>query len=706
MEYQSFKQKQTTLMENIMRIRKGYCCLGLLITALVTQGKDLHVDNAHPNANDQNSGSLQQPYKTISMAAELAVAGDTIIIHEGVYREQVEAVNSGKKGEPITFKSADGEKVVIKGSDIFTPTWEVVKTKSGKTIYRGKIEEPMFKDYKLPWKKSHSYTTNPFHTKIIISEPRAKERDKKRNFSQIARPWSLNRKIKKVDTEGRVTFDTYTQNLTFDGPAGTLPRTLGQVFVNGKPLQQMRRPEEVENFCQSFIVGAEGEYLYLNLGDKVNPKDHFIEITTRAQIFTAAKRGLGYIHIKGLTLEQCANQGPFPQAGALSLRSGNNWLVENNTIRYAKTVGIDVGGECFSVDAISRRMKSSNCIIRNNTISDNGLCGIAGYNSKNLLIKGNILERNNRMGYTPWIDIGWWEQSAIKLHLSPGSVIEENLIRDNDCFGVWLDTHYANSRITRNLIVNNQSGGIFTECGYGPALIDNNVIAFTRSGHGIYCHDSSGVTLANNLSFRNAYFGILIRNVTERKSGRKRQVSSTSNNKIINNVVLGNSQGAIAIPIKSERNKDNICDYNVVSGGSHIFDNGDALFGLISREDRDAFKKDIYKEYINKGLAFPITWKDEELVWTRLNIWSKITGWDTNSIEPFGLKDRYMTFRSRLLNLELDIPESFANLKGPSIKDVTIDYMGQKINKKSAPGPFQSLKTGRNVFYLWPLKNK
>ena len=56
---------------------------------------------------------------TISKATQTAHSGDTVIVHEGEYRECVSPVFSGDSAyERITYTSADGEKVIIKGSEV------------------------------------------------------------------------------------------------------------------------------------------------------------------------------------------------------------------------------------------------------------------------------------------------------------------------------------------------------------------------------------------------------------------------------------------------------------------------------------------------------------------------------------------------------------------------------------------------------------
>ncbi|MBQ7109001.1 MAG: DUF1565 domain-containing protein [Clostridia bacterium] len=68
-------------------------------------------------ANDMNSGSALAPFKTISRAAAVAQPGDTVIVHGGTYRETVTPANSGEPNAPITYKAAEGERVIISATE-------------------------------------------------------------------------------------------------------------------------------------------------------------------------------------------------------------------------------------------------------------------------------------------------------------------------------------------------------------------------------------------------------------------------------------------------------------------------------------------------------------------------------------------------------------------------------------------------------------
>lgn len=63
--------------------------------------------------NDDNDGSQESPFLTISKAASLAMAGDIVYIGEGTYEETITPSYSGTDGNPITFQSINGEKVIV-----------------------------------------------------------------------------------------------------------------------------------------------------------------------------------------------------------------------------------------------------------------------------------------------------------------------------------------------------------------------------------------------------------------------------------------------------------------------------------------------------------------------------------------------------------------------------------------------------------------
>ena len=71
-----------------------------------------------PTGSDAACGDAEHPFATISKAAQVAAPGDTVIVHEGVYREQVDPKRGGlSEHERITYCGAEGEaRPIIKGS--------------------------------------------------------------------------------------------------------------------------------------------------------------------------------------------------------------------------------------------------------------------------------------------------------------------------------------------------------------------------------------------------------------------------------------------------------------------------------------------------------------------------------------------------------------------------------------------------------------
>ena len=83
-------------------------------------GATYYVDGQSSEASDDQPGTAEAPWKTVSRAASAQELqpGDTVVIHSGVYREHVEVKVSGQPERPITFTAAPGARVVLKGSEL------------------------------------------------------------------------------------------------------------------------------------------------------------------------------------------------------------------------------------------------------------------------------------------------------------------------------------------------------------------------------------------------------------------------------------------------------------------------------------------------------------------------------------------------------------------------------------------------------------
>src|ERR1035437_9563334 len=77
------------------------------------------VAQRNSRASDDGPGSSNQPWRTITHAAEKVRAGDLVVIRSGLYRERVVVETGGRPGAPIRFEAAPGEQVVLTGADQF-----------------------------------------------------------------------------------------------------------------------------------------------------------------------------------------------------------------------------------------------------------------------------------------------------------------------------------------------------------------------------------------------------------------------------------------------------------------------------------------------------------------------------------------------------------------------------------------------------------
>src|SRR4051812_21730695 len=92
------------------------------------------------DGSDSSDGSQDQPFRTIDRAAELAQPGDTVVVHAGEYREWVRPRRGGLSDQRrITYQAADGEHVVIKGSEPVTG-WEP----AGGTVWKVSVPNTLF----------------------------------------------------------------------------------------------------------------------------------------------------------------------------------------------------------------------------------------------------------------------------------------------------------------------------------------------------------------------------------------------------------------------------------------------------------------------------------------------------------------------------------------------------------------------------------
>ena len=475
-----------------------------------------HVDQSNPKASDTGPGTEAEPFLTIGRAAEVLRPGERAVVGPGIYREHVKPARGG--GGPdtmISYEAAPGAEVVIKGSKVFTETWKPSRRDgqaASDTVWSAPLAARYFADY------------NPFDVENVTSE----------QFDHMS----------------------WAQPLRGKTPY-TLPR--GMIFQDGRSLSQVARYDELAATPGSYWVDRPAQVIHVHPFGGGDPNGKAWEITTERIAFGPREMGLGFIRVKGFTVEQVGNCFPMQQEGAISTWRGHHWIIEGNTVRWVNGVGIDVGtqfGPWPKPDLVGHH------IVRGNTIEDVGVCGIAGIGTRSdfhLLIEGNAVRR------AAYHDVErLYETAGIKTHLNTNCLIRANLVADTlHGPGIWMDYTNANSRCSRNVVVGTRTkwhGGIFVEASSIPNMIDHNVI-WDSSASGIYEHDSSDQIFVHNLIGRSTGAAIRLRGkVTDRRPYGKPIIDG--NHRAANNVFIENG-GEV---VEQSKNRKSTVEGNLSQG--------------------------------------------------------------------------------------------------------------------------------------------
>ena len=443
------------------------------------------VDASHARARDDGPGTAEEPFRTVDRAAQVLQPGERVVVAAGVYRGRVRPRRGGTGPDRmISYEAAPGATVVLKGSRVLQARWEAASPR----VWRAALPEALFEDY------------NPFKEVNISAQ--------QFEWMDWARP-----------------------------QRGKVPYTLtpALLFQDGRRLEQVAKPEDLEARDGAFRVVEGGAAVLVRPFGDADPAAAAFEVATERGVFMAGEMGLGYIRVKGFTVEHAAAPFPMPQEGAISTVRGHHWIIEDNTVREANGVGIDVGNQFWGLPQpplIGRH------IVRRNTVTDCGVCGIAGLRAVECLIEDNVLLRNS------WHDAErYYETAAIKTHLNEHTLIRRNFIADTlHGTGIWMDFANVNSRCTGNIVLGTSTihGGIFIEASSRPNLIDQNVIWDTK-GNGIYEHDGRGQVFAHNLIGKCTKAGIVSRGkVTDRKVHGEPIVGG--DHRILNNILVENGR--------------------------------------------------------------------------------------------------------------------------------------------------------------------
>jgi len=424
-----------------------------VLGALPASAAEYHVAKS---GNDHNPGTIEQPLLTISAAAARAMPGDTITVHEGIYRERVNPPRGGVSDRRrIVYRAAPGQHVVITGAEVIK-NWTHVQG----SVWKATLPNTFFGDF------------NPYSDRIHGDWFNPKDRD----------------------------------------------HHTGAVYLNGHWLAEAARPEDVfaEPGPQALWFARVDDAhttIWAQFAD-VNPNEALVEINVRQTVFYPDQPGRNYITVRGFTLCQAATPWAPPtaeQIGLIGTHWSKGWIIEDNTIAYSTCAGLTLGkhGDEFDntsansaegyVKTIERALAHpipwskdhiGRHIVRRNHIAHCEQGGIIGsLGGAFSTITDNVIHDIHVRRL-----FGGSEMAGIKLHGAIDTEITGNHIH-HTVRGLWLDWMAQGTRVSRNLLHDNTSHDLFLEVNHGPFVVDNNLLLSPVSVLDI----SEGGAFAHNL---------------------------------------------------------------------------------------------------------------------------------------------------------------------------------------------------------------
>ena len=638
------------------------------------------------NGDDNARGTFDAPFKTISHAAKVAVAGDTVRVMSGVYREHVTPDHGGNDEESrIVFEAAEGEHPIIKGSEVVTD-WEHV---SGK-VWKKVVPNSIFGNF------------NPFAIPVF--------------GDWLVGPADYDVHLGDVYLNGVSLYEARDMDALIKAEM----RISGEHFFsrNYKHTENIRHPE---NTVYQWLaeVGDESTTLFCNFGE-YNPNQELTEISVRACCFFPEKTGVNYITVRGFEMAHGATQFAPPtgdQYGIIGPHWSYGWVIEDNIIHDSKCSGISLGKICdgegnkhtrfvrkagyfhqqeATLNGLRQGWKKGTVgshLVRNNVIYDCGQTGIVGHMGAAF----STIEHNLIYNVNAKQEFWGHEVAGIKFHAALDTVIKNNNIHDCN-LGLWLDWQAQGGRVTKNLFYNNLRD-LFIEVTHGPLVVDNNILL-------------SPVTLQNAAQgtayVHNVMMGLIHHYPVPDRSTPYHLPHSTEvagfapvyggDDRVLNNIILGTQapySGVLAY-MGALYNKYTTQNERI-----------ERIRAQGTREDLPKFVQTPQPVYISgnayAGYSSPFRAEDSFV---------RADGLSASISESEGE-----------WTLTLDVPEALAafscesvyadKLGAPSIAeyayedsdgspvDLSRDMLGEERGKSSAPGAFAHLSAGVNKFTVW-----
>jgi len=423
---------------------------------------------------DTNSGtSTASPFRTVQRAVDRAVAGDTINIRGGTYREEVSIYRGGgSSGKFLTIQAYGSEKPVLKGSELVT----------GWTLHSGKI-----------WKKTN-WQHNSQQVFVDLKDgPSLKQIGMPSSYyTSYEYPKKLGSGVSSM-VAGSFYYDRGAKVLYVWLPDGSSPNnhqieasTKKRVFFMGKPYI----------YVKGLTFRHSNSAAHLKQGIGVELSSHSVCDRCDIQYMDFAGLSMGYLQtgaqVINSVISNNGNSG-INMPGSYNFRVANNKIKNNNTRNFY---------QFWHAGGIKAASKSYGKVEFNEVSHNNGTGIWFDYanGGNQIIIRNNFIHNNGPV------------EAAIFMEASKNGLIYNNVIANNKRRGIYISA--SNSmKVYNNTIYNTGVHAAIEVNGMprsGQTLtnnsINNNIISHNTSKYDIFIAKPNGGTIANNTSNYNLLY--------------------------------------------------------------------------------------------------------------------------------------------------------------------------------------------------------
>jgi poly(beta-D-mannuronate) C5 epimerase len=244
------------------------------------------------------------------------------------------------------------------------------------------------------------------------------------------------------------------------------------VFVDGRPLRQVGRPNAIEP--HTFYVDYDNHALYI--GD--DPRGKRVEATQFGHALELS-RGAANSIIRGLGFAHYAN---IKHEGAVRMLDGaSDILLENN-------VFADNAGSSLLV------YNCRNITLRRNTFLRAGYQGLSAWKTGGLVLEENVFAFNNQKHFA--IEGDFAGAAGAKIFASTDVTARKNEFAANYSTGLWFDGSCFACKVISNHFSNNKLVGVHVEESAQVMVVGNR--AEQNAAAGICISNSNDVRVYNN----------------------------------------------------------------------------------------------------------------------------------------------------------------------------------------------------------------